>query len=338
MEKVVAKRALKKSYYDSNNTNSLFYENSNRRGENKQSVFSKYRTKVIYKFWLQTITMASIAIFCVGIKYLNIQIVKDASITKKIVSEYKKSYSEKQILSKTKELAKYSYVAIKPIIPKQVEESIISVINKLVQTNKKENVTNEKENKSKENLDVDKEEGVLIYEENSNINKEDKASQNIGVAIEQKEEVVATVSSSLSSEQDIATKIKNEGFDFTCPLKGTITSRFGAREVIFEGIDSYHTGTDIAAPKGTAVVSSTKGKVTEATYNKYNGYFVEVTTGDIVTKYCHLSKISVKKGESINAGKKIGEVGSTGLSTGPHLHFEVVYNGTKINPELIVKL
>lgn len=63
---------------------------------------------------------------------------------------------------------------------------------------------------------------------------------------------------------------------------------------------------------------------------------MEVTNGKIVTKYCHMSKISVKKGSKIKAGQKVGEVGSTGLATGPHLHFEVVYDGTKINPELVL--
>ena len=58
----------------------------------------------------------------------------------------------------------------------------------------------------------------------------------------------------------------------------------------------------------------------------------------MVTKYLHLSKISVKKGTSVKAGTKIGEVGSTGLSTGPHLHFEVVYKGIKIDPRLVVDL
>ena len=63
---------------------------------------------------------------------------------------------------------------------------------------------------------------------------------------------------------------------FEKPVNGTITSHYGAREVIFEGIDSYHTGTDIAAKTGTKVVSSIEGKVTRAAYNQYNGNFVEV--------------------------------------------------------------
>ena len=86
------------------------------------------------------------------------------------------------------------------------------------------------------------------------------------------------------------------------------------------------------------MVSSIAGKVTRAAYNKYNGNFVEVTNGDIATIYCHMSKISVDVGDSVKAGTKIGEVGSTGLSTGPHLHFEIVYDGTKVDPELVLDL
>ena len=86
------------------------------------------------------------------------------------------------------------------------------------------------------------------------------------------------------------------------------------------------------------MVSSIIGTVTVATYNQYNGNYIEVTNGDVVTKYLHLSKITVKKGKSVKAGEKIGEVGSTGLSTGPHLHFEVLYKNSKIDPRLVVDL
>jgi len=65
------------------------------------------------------------------------------------------------------------------------------------------------------------------------------------------------------------------------------------------------------------------------------GKTVEVTNGKIATIYCHMSKLSVKVGDNVKSGTKIGEVGSTGLSTGPHLHFEIVYSGTKIDPETV---
>ena len=146
------------------------------------------------------------------------------------------------------------------------------------------------------------------------------------------------VSSSISSYSSIIDKIKETKTKFIKPVSGTITSHYGAREVIFEGIDSYHTGTDIAAKTGTKVVSSIEGKVTRAAYNQYNGNFVEVTNGKIATIYCHMSKLSVKVGDKVKAGNKIGEVGSTGLSTGPHLHFEILFDGTKVDPEMVLDL
>lgn len=175
---------------------------------------------------------------------------------------------------------------------------------------------------------------IIYYEEVSDSKSENIEEKNVGTSVDEEETV--TVVSSVSSEASILDKINDTNVKFIKPLSGVITSRFGAREPIFEGVDSYHTGIDIATDTGKTIVSSTDGTVTVATNNKYNGNYVEVTNGKIVTKYCHMSKISVKKGAKIKAGDKVGEVGSTGLATGPHLHFEVVYDGTKINPELVL--
>ena len=204
----------------------------------------------------------------------------------------------------------------------------------LLTRDRKQDTSNEQHNETKNNNEV------VVYEESSVNNKENKIQENVGASadVEETEEKIVAVSSSISSLSNIVDEIKETKIKFVRPVKGTITSHFGAREVIFEGIDSYHTGTDIAATTGTKVVSSIAGKVTRASYNKYNGNFVEVTNGDVATIYCHMSKSVVKVGDSVKAGTKIGEVGSTGLSTGPHLHFEIVYNGTKVDPELVLEL
>nr|WP_246028752.1 peptidoglycan DD-metalloendopeptidase family protein [Litorilituus sediminis] len=98
-----------------------------------------------------------------------------------------------------------------------------------------------------------------------------------------------------------------------------------------------HNGIDYAAKTGTPVVAAGNGKVTHATYNKYNGNYVFIQHGNgIVTKYLHFSKRpSVKKGQRVKQGQVIGYVGATGLAAGPHLHYEFLLNGVHRNPRTV---
>lgn len=97
-----------------------------------------------------------------------------------------------------------------------------------------------------------------------------------------------------------------------------------------------HRGTDYAARTGTPVVAAGSGKVIRAAYNKYNGHHVFIQhPGGIVTKYLHFSKRKVKKGQKVKQGQLIGLVGSTGLSSAPHLHYEFIVNGVHRNPRTV---
>ncbi|MDX2370537.1 MAG: peptidoglycan DD-metalloendopeptidase family protein [Colwellia sp.] len=97
-----------------------------------------------------------------------------------------------------------------------------------------------------------------------------------------------------------------------------------------------HRGVDYAAKTGTPVVAAGNGKVTHSTYNKYNGNYVFIQHGNgIVTKYLHFSKRAVKKGQRVKQGQLIGKVGATGLSAGPHLHYEFLLNGVHRNPRTV---
>ena len=97
-----------------------------------------------------------------------------------------------------------------------------------------------------------------------------------------------------------------------------------------------HRGVDYAARTGTPVVAAGNGKVIRASYNKYNGNHVFIQHGNgIVTKYLHFSKRAVKNGARVKQGQVIGYVGSTGLSSGPHLHFEFIVNGVHRNPRTV---
>lgn len=115
------------------------------------------------------------------------------------------------------------------------------------------------------------------------------------------------------------------------PVSGIITSRFGNRESIRS---SGHTGLDIAAPYGTSIKAAASGTVTFAGYSGGYGYVVKMSHGNgVETYYGHCSKLYVSAGQKIDAGDVIAAVGSTGNSTGNHLHFEVRVNGSEVNPQ-----
>ncbi len=116
---------------------------------------------------------------------------------------------------------------------------------------------------------------------------------------------------------------------------GNLTSGFGYRRDPISGVRKFHNGIDIAAPRGTPVYAYTNGKVVTAGWGNMTGNYVVIDHGGgLRTKYLHLSSISVSVGQSVKVGQKIGGVGSTGYSTGNHLHFEVTKNGVAVNPLL----
>ena len=113
-----------------------------------------------------------------------------------------------------------------------------------------------------------------------------------------------------------------------------VSSRFGLRVHPITGKTKSHTGIDIASNQGTAVYASDGGTVTLAGWNGGYGNCIMIDHGNgYVTLYGHLSSISVSVGQTVSQGATIGAVGSTGNSAGPHLHFEVLKNGTRIDPE-----
>ncbi len=126
-------------------------------------------------------------------------------------------------------------------------------------------------------------------------------------------------------------------FKFTTPLRGVITSRFGYRDHPIIEDASFHTGLDIAANSGRDIVSFAAGKVIDAGKNStYGNYLLIEHRNGIRSFYGHNSKLLVKKGQKVSLGQKIAKVGSTGMSTGPHLHFEVRKGTTRLDPALYI--
>jgi len=123
-------------------------------------------------------------------------------------------------------------------------------------------------------------------------------------------------------------------FPSVWPSRGWITSGFGYRVYPFTGENKFHEGIDISTRIGATVVVPADGIVTEQTYDISFGNNIIIDHGyGFVTRYGHLSKIDVKAGEIVKRGTKIGEAGNTGMSTGPHLHYEIRLNGVPVNPE-----
>lgn len=127
---------------------------------------------------------------------------------------------------------------------------------------------------------------------------------------------------------------------FKCPItaKWRLTSPYGNRADPFTGVKKFHTGMDMAAPTGTPVKATLDGKVVAVSFNQVYGNYVIVShINGYQSLYAHLHAATVKVGQRINQGEKLGLVGSTGYSTGPHLHFTVYKNGKLVNPQELVK-
>ncbi|AEE17172.1 LysM peptidoglycan-binding domain-containing M23 family metallopeptidase [Treponema brennaborense] len=118
------------------------------------------------------------------------------------------------------------------------------------------------------------------------------------------------------------------------PLPGSIlTSKFGMRASPITGAASFHRGIDLAAPQGTDVFACKSGVIANTGFDDVYGNFIIIDhDNNTQSVYAHLSRILVEKGNSVTGGSIIGNVGSTGLSTGPHLHFEIRINGSAQDP------
>ena len=176
-----------------------------------------------------------------------------------------------------------------------------------------QNTENVEENKSVEESATDS--AIGGAEEEQNLNKSVELSQ---------------------EEQDI-NNVKNTT-TFIKPLEGIISSKFGYRETATGAVPKNHTGTDIAASFGTKIMSATDGEIVLASEEGDYGKHLKVQIGEVAIIYAHCNQLYVKQGEHVKQGQEIAEVGSTGNSTGPHLHFEVRYQERIVDPQKILEI
>ena len=129
----------------------------------------------------------------------------------------------------------------------------------------------------------------------------------------------------------------NISFKWPCPSSSRITSNFGDRESPTEGASSNHKGIDISASTGADIIAAADGEVVISTYSYSAGNYIMIDHGGgVSTVYMHSSKLLVGVGEKVTKGQVIAKVGSTGYSTGPHLHFGIRSGGTYVNPRSYV--
>ena len=138
------------------------------------------------------------------------------------------------------------------------------------------------------------------------------------------------------SEQDII-NVKNTT-TFIKPIEGIISSKYGQRDTATGRVPKNHTGTDIAANLGTKIKSATDGEVVLASEEGDYGKHLKIQIGEVSIIYAHCNNLYVKQGDKVTQGQEIAEVGSTGNSTGPHLHFEIRISERTVDPQSILEL
>jgi murein DD-endopeptidase MepM/ murein hydrolase activator NlpD len=152
------------------------------------------------------------------------------------------------------------------------------------------------------------------------------------------EQGIERLSDALAELDRIATSLNvvHMSFPGRAPVKGVrVGSRFGNRTDPFTKRRAFHSGLDFPTPKGTPIHASAGGRVIYAAYRRDYGYTVEIDHGaDLVTRYAHASKLLVKVGQVVMPGEKIALVGSTGRSSGSHLHFEIMKDGRFMDPSV----
>lgn len=186
------------------------------------------------------------------------------------------------------------------------------------------NVVNENSAVVDENINTENNEGGTAVQTGE--------TQDNGVALGTGGGEVENVNSDDDQMKQDAESIKNN-YEITLPLRGTITSRFGNREIE----PKFHTGIDVARDTGSEIISATNGTVILAEEQTSYGKVLKIQNNDLILLYAHCDELLVNVGDKITMRQPIAKVGSTGNSTGPHLHFEIIYCGRYVNPEYVLE-
>jgi len=194
-----------------------------------------------------------------------------------------------------------------------------------------------------EELIVTKEEEIVEYE--NDIATKEKAVKEYEAEIAAQDAIIKELEATILAEKKRLLEqnkkaIVYDGGEFAwpCPGYSRISDDYGMRMHPTLKVEKFHNGIDMAASTGTAILAAYDGEVVKADYSSSMGNYCMIDHGDgLYTIYMHASSISAKEGQLVVRGEQIGKVGSTGLSTGPHLHFSVRRNGEYVNPWSFLK-
>ena len=213
-------------------------------------------------------------------------------------------------------------------------------------------IGNKEENKSAENIE-EKQEIVNEKQEEQQNNNDTKEEQKENTEEKKESEEIINQTAEISNvniggtmensqnmpektqEEKDAEEIKNT-INFIKPINGVISSTFGWRTPSSSIVSKYHTGIDLAANTGTKIKSATDGIVILASSEGGYGKHLNIKINDVTIIYAHCSKLYLNEGDKVVQGQEIAEVGSTGNSTGPHLHFEIRKEDRYVDPQLIL--
>ncbi len=174
------------------------------------------------------------------------------------------------------------------------------------------------------------EENIEVNSNEENINPESNTEENVNENLEEK---ISSI-----SEMEIDISNLRSAYSFIKPLSNyQVSSGFGARESEYQNVSGYHTGIDLAAEFGSTINASMEGIVDSISKEGDYGKHIKIRSNNVITLYAHCSKILVKEGQIVAQGQPIAEVGSTGNSTGPHLHFEIRVDSRFVDPSKIVE-
>lgn len=242
------------------------------------------------------------------------------------------------VINKTKEFLSYD------INFSNVQKSITSFVNssmnnfQFLGTEGEDNNVNENNSQTNENINNTQineianeiEEGTNIIGGIGGAGTNEVVEEDITIKEEKSNEEEIK-----KSQSELDVEYLKENYSFIKPVTGVVTSNYGKREET-EVVSANHQGIDIGSNEGTTIYASMEGTVTVASSEGEYGKHIDITNGDVLTRYAHCSKLLVKEGQKVKQGDKIAEVGSTGNSTGPHLHFEIRRDDRTINPALII--
>lgn len=226
-----------------------------------------------------------------------------------------------------------NYIAVKNSIAEK-EARLEEEERELEET--KAAVINEQE--AMEALIADKEEEITVYE--TDISNKEAAIAEYEAMIAEQDQIIKDLEAAILAEkkrllEENRKAIVYDGgaFKWPAPSYSRISDDYGNRIHPTLGTQQFHNGLDMAAPSGSPILAAYDGEVIAASYSSTMGNYAMIDHGDgLITIYMHASSLSISQGQMVAKGQQIGKVGSTGRSTGPHLHFSVRLNGSYVSP------